>query len=131
MQLGFGTLSINPPKKTKKHTGRVPRHVTPSTSNHRAWSTASVPTSRDKSVALLEENSAGHKHEICIAEDLSAEEFSKKLLPIGNGRVPIHETSGSISFPVDFCDGVSSENELINKVYPNIIDNHKNNICLS
>jgi PIF1 helicase. len=81
-------------------------------------------------VALCEEISTDNKHESCIAEDLSAEGLSKKLLTIGNGCVPVDQSSGLI-FPRTFCNLVSSKDELINKVFPNIIHNHKNQKLLS
>ncbi|XP_055910597.1 uncharacterized protein LOC129944961 [Eupeodes corollae] len=61
----------------------------------------------------------------------SADNFSKQLLTIGNGRVPVDKSSGLISFPPNFCNFVSSKDELIKKVFPDIIVNHKNTKFLS
>ncbi|CAH2100742.1 unnamed protein product [Euphydryas editha] len=63
---------------------------------------------------------------LALLNDLSADDFSKQLLTIGNGRVPVDESSGLISFPPNFCNFVSSKDKLINKVFPDIIADHKN-----
>ncbi|CAG9840664.1 unnamed protein product [Diabrotica balteata] len=61
----------------------------------------------------------------------STEDFSEQLLTIGNGQVPVDESSGLISFPNNFCNFVSLKDELINNVFPNIISNYKNNEWVS
>ncbi|XP_055944378.1 uncharacterized protein LOC129975340 [Argiope bruennichi] len=63
---------------------------------------------------------------VALLNDPSAEDLSKQLLTIGNGHVPVDESSGFILFPRNFCNFVASKAELINKVFPNIIYNHKN-----
>ena len=68
---------------------------------------------------------------VALLNDPSAEIFSKQLLNIGNGSVPVDRTNGLISFPPNFCNFVSTKNELINEVFPNIILNHKNHNWLS
>ena len=68
---------------------------------------------------------------VALLNDLSAEDFSMQLLNIGNGRVPVDKSTGLISFPPNFCTFVSSKDELINKVFPDIIANHKKNKWLS
>ncbi|XP_072380855.1 ATP-dependent DNA helicase pif1-like [Diabrotica undecimpunctata] len=64
---------------------------------------------------------------VTLLNDTAAEDFSEQLLTIGNGQVPVDESSGLISFPNNFCNFVSSKDELINNVFPNIISNYKNN----
>ncbi|XP_026463605.1 uncharacterized protein LOC113380822 [Ctenocephalides felis] len=68
---------------------------------------------------------------VTLLNDTSAEVFSKQLLSIGNGQVPVDESSGLISFPNNFCNFVSSKDELINNVFPEIVSNSKNNEWLS
>lgn len=53
---------------------------------------------------------------VALQNDRSAEVFSKQLLEIGNGRIPVDVTSGQISFPADFCHFTESKIELIDKV---------------
>ncbi|XP_050340250.1 ATP-dependent DNA helicase PIF2-like [Bactrocera neohumeralis] len=53
---------------------------------------------------------------VALLNDLAADDFSKQLLTIGNGRVPVDESGGLISFPSNFCNFVSSKDELINKM---------------
>ena len=52
-----------------------------------------------KSVAICKETSTVSKYESCIVERPVCWWFSKELLTIGNGRVPVDESSGLIAFP--------------------------------
>lgn len=68
---------------------------------------------------------------VALQNDQSAEWFSKQLLDIGNGKIPIDISTGFITFPTDFCELTASKGELIKKVFPNIAQNHKNHHWLS
>ncbi|XP_044592333.1 uncharacterized protein LOC123270358 [Cotesia glomerata] len=68
---------------------------------------------------------------VALQNDISAEVFSKQLLDIGNGNIPIDDSTGFISFPADFCQLTKSKDELIAKVFPNIGANHHNHAWLS
>ncbi|XP_049301813.1 uncharacterized protein LOC125775357 isoform X1 [Bactrocera dorsalis] len=57
--------------------------------------------------------------------------FSKELLRIGNGQVPIDPCSGLISIPTTICQFTSNKYELISSVYPNIAQNYGNYDWLS
>ncbi|XP_065370863.1 uncharacterized protein LOC135963006 [Calliphora vicina] len=61
-----------------------------------------------------------------LQRDASASTFSKQLLDLGNGKMPIHPTTKCITFPSDFCRMTQSIQELINCVFPNIGQNFKN-----
>jgi ATP-dependent DNA helicase PIF1 len=68
---------------------------------------------------------------VASLNDPSAADFSKQLLTIGDGRLPVDEASGSIPFPRNLCNFVSSKGELIDRVLPNIIGSHKKHKWLS
>ncbi|XP_014208257.1 uncharacterized protein LOC106639256 [Copidosoma floridanum] len=50
----------------------------------------------------------------------SAAQFSKQLLAVGNGKVPVDATSGLITLTNDFGRFVDSQLSLIENVFPNI-----------
>lgn len=52
--------------------------------------------------------------------------FSKQLLDIGNGKIPVDLFTGLITFPPNFCNLTSSMAELITKVFPDIGRNYIN-----
>ncbi|XP_055522853.1 ATP-dependent DNA helicase PIF7-like [Wyeomyia smithii] len=66
-----------------------------------------------------------------LMNDASVGRFAKQLLDIGNGKMPIDETTKCITFPVDFCEIIASKDQLITKVFPDIAHNYKNHHCLS
>ncbi|KAE9525220.1 hypothetical protein AGLY_014405 [Aphis glycines] len=57
---------------------------------------------------------------VALQNDPSAAEFSRQLLALGNGHIPIDVLTGLISFPANFCEFTSSKEELITKVFPSI-----------
>ena len=59
-----------------------------------------------------------------LQNDDSGQTFSDQLLAIGNGKLPADSISGRIQLPADFCNLVTSKNELIEKVFPNILKNY-------
>ena len=66
-----------------------------------------------------------------LQNDDSGQTFSDQLLAIGNGKVPVDSILGRMQLPAEFCNLVTSKNELIEKVLPNILNNYKNNKWLS
>lgn len=66
-----------------------------------------------------------------LQNDPSAALFSKQLLEIGNGQMPIDNQNGLITLPTNFCTITQSKEELIRSVFPNIAQQYKNHIWLS
>lgn len=65
-----------------------------------------------------------------LQNDSTAERFSKQLLDIGDGKLTT-DTSGLVALPDDFCTFVDSQVSLIDQIFPNIAENHKNYSWLS
>lgn len=65
-----------------------------------------------------------------LQNDSTAERFSKQLLDIGDGKLTT-DTSGLVALPDDFCTFVDSQVSLIDQIFPNIAENHKNLSWLS
>ncbi|XP_069164160.1 uncharacterized protein [Procambarus clarkii] len=63
--------------------------------------------------------------------DQSAEIFSHQFLEIENGNVPVDLTSGRISLPHNFGNILTSKEELVVKVFPNIQTNYNDHDWLS
>ncbi|KAE9524127.1 hypothetical protein AGLY_015492 [Aphis glycines] len=63
---------------------------------------------------------------VALQNDPSTAEFSRQLLAIDNGHIPIDVLTGLISFPENFCEFTSSKEELITKVFPSIEVNYNN-----
>jgi len=66
-----------------------------------------------------------------LQNDDSGELFSDQLLAIGNGKLPVDSISGRIQLPAEFFNLVTSKNELVEKVFLNILTNYKNHKWLS
>ena len=66
-----------------------------------------------------------------LQNDHFAEIFSVQLLVIGNGKLPVDSISGRIQLPPEFFNLVTSKNDLVEKVFPYILTNYKNQKCLS
>jgi ATP-dependent DNA helicase PIF1 len=66
-----------------------------------------------------------------LHNDQSADRFSKRLLKIGNGKVRIDNTNGLISLPNNFFTILQSKKELIEPLFPNNVQNHRNHNWLS
>ncbi|XP_055910737.1 uncharacterized protein LOC129945100 [Eupeodes corollae] len=65
------------------------------------------------------------------ADELNASEFSKQLLEIGNGKVAVDKSTGLITLPSNFCNITQSKKELVQRVFPNILQNYRNHDWLS
>ncbi|XP_055306971.1 uncharacterized protein LOC129571224 [Sitodiplosis mosellana] len=61
-----------------------------------------------------------------LQHDPSAAVFSKQLLDIGNGTMAADTTTGLITFPENFCRITQDKDELIQKVFPDIVHNYVN-----
>ncbi|KAK7003156.1 hypothetical protein BgiMline_004587 [Biomphalaria glabrata] len=60
-----------------------------------------------------------------LSEDQNAANFSKQLLTIGDGKVPI-DSNGFINFPSQFCNIVKSLEVLKSNVFCNLPENFRN-----
>ena len=61
-----------------------------------------------------------------LQNDDSGEIFSDQLLAIGNRKLTVDSISELIQLPSEFCNLLRSKNEVLEKVFPSIITNHKN-----
>lgn len=63
---------------------------------------------------------------IHLLNDPVAHEFSKQLLEIGDSKIQIDSTNGLIASPNNFCTITQSIDQLIECVFPNILQNYRN-----
>jgi len=68
---------------------------------------------------------------VVLQNDESTNVFSKQLLDISNGKIPVDTSINPISFPPNFCQFTTLKEKLITKVFPNIDANYKNHVWLS
>ena len=61
-----------------------------------------------------------------LHNDLNAAAFSNLLLTVGDGRIPCTVDTQTITVPEELCHIVSTDDELFDKVYDNLEDNHAN-----
>lgn len=66
-----------------------------------------------------------------LQNDPTAQEFSKQLLDLGNGEIEFHQDTQHIRLPDNFCTVVQTKNELIESVFPDILNNYLNHDWLS
>ncbi|XP_050337670.1 ATP-dependent DNA helicase pif1-like [Bactrocera neohumeralis] len=68
---------------------------------------------------------------ILLQDDSSAHQFSEQLLDIGNGIMQIDNTNGMITLPENFCTILQTKEELVECVFPNIIQNRRSHDWLA
>ena len=68
---------------------------------------------------------------IQLQHDETADEFSKQLLDIGNGKLAVDILTGFVTLPTTFCRLTESKDDLIKSVFPNIAHQYKNQTWLS
>ena len=68
---------------------------------------------------FLTSNMRVHLH-----NDLNAAAFSDLLLTVGDEKIPCTHDTQTITVPEELCHIVSTEEELFDKVYDNLEDNH-------
>ena len=66
-----------------------------------------------------------------LQNDDSGQTFPDQFLAIGNEKLQVDSISGRIQLPAEFCNLATSKNELVEKVFPNILINYKNHKWLS
>ena len=59
-----------------------------------------------------------------LHNDLNAAAFYNLLLTVGDGKIPCTNDTRTITVPGELCHIVSTEDELFDKVYDNLEDNH-------
>ncbi len=68
---------------------------------------------------------------VLLQNDPTAREFSQQLLDLGNGEIEFQQDTQHIRLPDNFCTVVQTKNELIESVFPDILNNYSNHDWLS
>jgi ATP-dependent DNA helicase PIF1 len=61
-----------------------------------------------------------------LVGDTTSQNFAYLLLNLGDGEFPTNPRTNMISFPPDFCRVLSSVQEIVEKVFPELLNNYKN-----
>jgi hypothetical protein len=61
-----------------------------------------------------------------LVGDTTAQNFANKLLNLGNGEFSTDPKTNMIIFPPDFCQVVSSVQEIVENVLKEILNNYRN-----
>jgi ATP-dependent DNA helicase PIF1 len=61
-----------------------------------------------------------------LVGDTTAQTFANQLMKLGNGEFPTDPTTNTITFPPDFCQAVSSVQEIVENIFPEIVNNYNN-----
>uniref|UniRef100_UPI00358E6312 ATP-dependent DNA helicase PIF1-like n=2 Tax=Myxine glutinosa TaxID=7769 RepID=UPI00358E6312 len=63
---------------------------------------------------------------VALNRDVSAGQFPKVLLQLGNGRLPVDTETGDVTIPPNCGTIINTSVEMILKVYPSLSQNYKN-----
>ena len=67
-----------------------------------------------------------------LQNDVSVDGFVKQLLDRGHGKISIDESTQYIALPTNFCKiTATTDRLLIDKIFPNIVQNYRNHQWLS
>ncbi|GFY23989.1 ATP-dependent DNA helicase [Trichonephila clavipes] len=64
-----------------------------------------------------------------LQNDPLASRFSEQLLDIGNGRIQLYEDTQYIQLPEKFCNIVTTKDELIKNIFPDVRHNYTDHAC--
>ncbi|XP_067134560.1 uncharacterized protein [Centruroides vittatus] len=61
-----------------------------------------------------------------LSKDDTTAHFARKFSQIGEGTYPTDRTTGPIELDGNFCNIATTENELVDQIYPNIVHDYTN-----